>query len=172
MTALLLGLLLGEPEPVAATTAATDDALDDAVATMATVTPPAASLQGPVVVVVKLSDEFKWPPIPQADQVDEEEEEDDDDVAGAASDVKDDEEDELSHLDAVDVTVPPPVSLPAGEANSDERKETERRGDDDDDDEDEIAPVAIPFRTTPPDRIASLLLAGATTPSFHSRIHK
>ncbi len=163
MTALLLGLLLGEPEPVVATTAATDDALDDDA-----VAASIASLQGPVV-VVKFSDEFKWTPIPQADQVDEDEEDDDDEVAGAARDVKDNEEDELPHLDDVDVTVPPPpVSLPAGEANLDERKETERRGDDD-----EIAPVAIPFRTTPPpDRIALLLLAGATTTPSFSFAHK
>jgi hypothetical protein len=112
----------------------------------------------------RLSSEFKWPsppPSAQADQVEDDNVECDeqDEVvatewtldAGAASDVNEDEEDELPHLDdvdVVDVMAAAAIASLAG-ANSDERKETERRGDDEEQ-------VAIPFRTPPlpPDRIA------------------
>ncbi len=157
MTALLLGRRLGEPEPVAA-------AAPEEVAA-ATVTPPAAKATAS-----RLSSEFKWPPPPllppsaQADQVDDDVELDEVaewTLAGAASDVNEDEEDELPHLDDVDVVDVMAASLVG--ANSDERKETERRGDEDEQ-------VAIPFRT-PPDRIALLLVAGPSL-IWHKQTNK
>jgi hypothetical protein len=157
LTALLRGRRLGEPEP-----AATAADAPDGVAAAATVTPT------PQVAATtsRLSSEFKWPsptpPSAQADQVEDDNvecDEQDDEVvatewtldAGAASDVNEDEEDELPHLDdvdVVDVMAAAAIASLAG-ANSDERKETERRGDDEEQ-------VAIPFRTPPlpPDRIA------------------
>jgi hypothetical protein len=155
LTALLRGRRLGEPEPAAATAA---DA-PDGVAAAATVTP----LPQVAATASRLSSEFKWPsptpPSAQADQVEDDnvecDEQDDEVVAtewtldvGAASDVNEDEEDELPHLDDVDVVTAATAASLAG-ANSDERKETERRGDDEEQ-------VAIPFRTPPlpPDRIA------------------
>lgn len=175
--ALLRGRRLGEPEPAAATAAA--DA-PDGVATAATVTPP------PQVAATasRLSSEFKWPspppPSAQADQVEDDNvecDEQDDEVvatewtldAGAASDVNEDEEDELPHLDDVDdVTAAAAAAVSLAGANSDERKETERRGDDEEQ-------VAIPFRTPlPPDRIALLLVAAAAGPSliWHKQTNK
>lgn len=146
MTALLLALRLGEPEPAPTVAAPPVDAV---AAASVTPTPPASS---------RLSAEVKWQEEEANDEVkwpDEVDDVDEDEVAewtlvGAANDVNDDEEDELPHLDdAVDVIVPvpapPPAALPG--ANSDERKDTERRGDE----------VVVPFRT-PPDRVTLLLI--------------
>jgi hypothetical protein len=176
LTALLRGRRLGEPEPAAATAA---DA-PDGVAAAATVTPPPQI----AATASRLSSEFKWPsppPSAQADQVEDDNVECDeqDEVvatewtldAGAASDVNEDEEDELPHLDDVDVVdVMAATAASLAGANSDERKETERRGDDEEQ-------VAIPFRTPPlpPDRIALLLVAAAVAgPSliWHKQTNK